>query len=454
MKEHETRYPCMPQGCEMHTVQGPMCVLCGLLEPDEQHYDSHKILPCSNKGLNARSYTRKCHLINHLKSHGVPDGSALAERWRSTVTKKFFSCGFCIACFHTHTDQLNHIDSAHYKTHQHISEWNADKIIIGLLLQPGVQKAWRQILTSHAPCNEMGFQWNPVRVKSLQLRLEKSEEPSETLALAAFNESTYHGRQDTQVDSLPVAGFSHQNLNVPQHMPRNQAPAFPVRMDLSLNQSSVYGNGLVNNPLQSFHPTVQSNSVNQHIPGILRTGYPSYQNNSSQVMMMTDGPQGFHSIQPEFPSSSSNVGTSSRALSNTPSNWSFSNLSDAHGGQLTMSSSLVPDARWQASLSHKSLAYHSGNKQNNDPSRNHIITATQLTSSDLDKASSPWNQVTSSVGHNSPCSLPRQPTKQPSRTKLKDHYDIDTEADMDLDLDFLQYVMRDDENTRSEMRGR
>ncbi|KAM0798465.1 hypothetical protein BDR22DRAFT_891258 [Usnea florida] len=454
MKEHETRYPCMPQGHEMHTVQGPMCVLCGLLNPGEQHYDSHKISSCSNKGLNARSYTRKGHLINHLKSHGIPDGSALAERWRNTETKKFFSCGFCIACFHTHTDQLNHIDNAHYKMHQHISEWNADRIIIGLLLQPGVQIAWRQILTLHDPCNEMGFHWNPIRAKSLQLRLEKSEEPSDILALAAFNESTHHWTQDSQVDSLPIAGFSHRGLNIPQHMPHHQASASLARMDVSLNQSLVYGNGSVNNALQPFHPTVRSDSVNQHSPGVPRTGYPAYQNNSSQVMMMTDRPQGCHSMQPEFPSSSSNFSPSSRALPHTPSNWSASNLSDAYGGQTMMSSSLMPDGHWQASLPHKSLADQSGNKHDNDPSRNNVITASQLTSSDPNKASSPLSQVTSCIGNNSACSLPRQPTKQPSRTKLKDHYDIDTEADMDLDLDFLQYVMREEETTRSEMRGR
>ena len=454
MKEHETRYPCMPQGHEMHTVQGPMCVLCGLLDPDEQHYDSHKILPCYNKGLNARSYTRKGHLINHLKSHGVLDGSALAERWRSTETKRFFACGFCIACFHTHTDQLNHIDNAHYKTHQHISEWKADRNIIGLLLQPGVQKAWQQILTSHAPCNEMGFQWNPVRVKSLQLRLEKSEEPPNILALAAFNESTYHWTQDTQVDSLPIVGLSHQNLNVPQRLPHHQALASPARMDLSMKQSSVYGNGLVNNPLQPFHPTVRSNSVDQLSPGNLRTGYPSYQNNSSQVMMATALPPGIRSIQPESPFSSSDVWLPSRALSNTPGNWSTSNLSHVYGGQMTMSNSPVPDVHWHASLPQDSLADHSANKHNSDPSRNRIVTAPQLASSNINSQSSPTSQVTSFIGHNSPSSLPRQPTKQPSRTKLKDHYDINTEADMDLDLDLLQYMMRDEETTRSEMRGR
>ena len=97
MKEHETRYPCMPQGREIYTAQGPECVLCGDLNPDERHYSLHKILPCSIKPLAARSYTRKSHLITHLKTHGISDGFALAEEWRDTLDKKYFSCGFCLA---------------------------------------------------------------------------------------------------------------------------------------------------------------------------------------------------------------------------------------------------------------------------------------------------------------------------------------------------------------------
>ena len=50
--------------------------------------------------------------------------------------------------------------------------------------------------------------------------------------------------------------------------------------------------------------------------------------------------------------------------------------------------------------------------------------------------------------------LPKRPTKQPSRTKLKDYYDIDIEADMDIDLDDIQYYMREEEHTRSEGRRR
>ena len=53
-----------------------------------------------------------------------------------------------------------------------------------------------------------------------------------------------------------------------------------------------------------------------------------------------------------------------------------------------------------------------------------------------------------------PSSPPIRPTKQPSRTKLKDYYDIDTEADMDIDLDDIQYYMREEEHTRSEGRHR
>ena len=51
-------------------------------------------------------------------------------------------------------------------------------------------------------------------------------------------------------------------------------------------------------------------------------------------------------------------------------------------------------------------------------------------------------------------SLGNQPRKQPSRSKLKDYYDIDTDADIDLDMDFLQRLMREEGSMRSERRSR
>ena len=288
MKEHETRYPCMPQGREIYTAQGPECVLCGDLNPDERHYSLHKILPCSNKPLAARSYTRKSHLITHLKTHGISDGSALAEEWRDTLDKKYFSCGFCVACFHSHTDQLNHIDSAHYKKHQNISEWQSNKIILGLLLQPRVQESWRNILKAHPQCNDSGFRWSPAVVKKLQLRLEKSEETANELALAAFTESSYNWKQNAQAESMPVVSFSDQDANTHGNMPIIWPQATPAETLLTPNQSSVYDRRMLNTPFQAPNSAWRSSATNQLRPGVLSTNPTAYQNNSSQELMMAD----------------------------------------------------------------------------------------------------------------------------------------------------------------------
>lgn len=454
MKEHETRYPCIPQGHEIHTPHGPECVLCGVLNPDERHYNSHKILQCSNKSLVARSYTRKCHLVNHLKTHGVSDGSALAEDWRDTLDKKYFSCGFCIACFHSHTDQLNHIDSAHYKKHQHISEWDANRIILGLLLQPGVQESWRNILTENSRCNELGFHWNPIAVKSLQLRLEKCEEPVNNLALAAFNESIYDWVQNTQIESMPVVGFSHQEMNIHDNVPIIQPQPSRAQITFTPNQSSVYGGVMVNTPFQAQYPAWRSIATNQLSPGMLNANPTAYQNNSSQDLMMPDRLQNFRDVQSGFPSSSSNGWPPPQSPSHAPCNVSTFSPSDAYGGPTAVQSSLAVDGNWQASSSTKPLAGHFEHQHNNSAGRARTHATTQHTYSEVNCPTLPLTQATNFPGRNGPSSLPARPTKRPSRTKLKDHYDIDTEADMDIDLDDIQYFMREEGHTRSERRRR
>lgn len=294
MKEHETRYPCMPQGREVYTSQGPECVFCGDLNPDERHYNFHKVLPCSKKSLAARSYTRKTHLIHHLKTHGIPDGSALAEEWRDTLDKKFFSCGFCIACFQSHTDQLNHIDNAHYKKNQNISEWDSNTIILGLLHQPRVQESWRNILKAYPEFNDLGFRWSSAAVKKLQLRLEKSEETANNLALAAFNESTYDWTGNTQIKYMPAVGFTNQDTNAPSNLPIVWPQASPAQMPFTPSQSSIYDGTMMKSPVQTPFQAWRSIATSHISPVVPNANPTAYQNNSSQELMITNRPQKFY----------------------------------------------------------------------------------------------------------------------------------------------------------------
>lgn len=451
MKEHETRYHCIPQGHEIYTANGPQCALCGGLNPDERHYNSHKILSCSNKTLIARSYTRKSHLINHLKTHGISDGSALVEAWRDTLEKKYFSCGFCTACFHSHTDQLNHIDSAHYKNHQHISEWDSNKIILGLLLQPGVQQSWQDLLTANPQYNDSGFRWSPTAVKSLQLRLEKSEETANNLALAAFDKSTCDWRQNGRIDSMPVAGFSDQDMNAHQNMPIIQPQATPAQMGYTRNQSSFYDGGVTNSIVEAQYPAWRSIATNHLNSGMLNANPTAHQNNSSQELMVIDRPPNTLNLQLGLPSSSSNGWAPPQPPSCAPCNGSTTTDSDAFGGEIANLISMADDENGQASSSPKAPTGHSRhqNQNNSSAGRTCTTTVTQATSSGFNYPASPLTQAGSFPRRHRQSSLPARSTKQPSRTKLKDHYDIDTEADMDIDLDDLQYFMREEGHTRS-----
>ena len=438
MKEHETKWPCMPHGRELYTAHGPECALCGDMDPDERHYIFHNIQSCSNKSLAARSYTRKTQLVNHLKTHRISDGSALAEEWRDTLDKRYFSCGFCIACFHSLADQLNHIDNLHYKNHQHIRAWESNKVILGLLLQPGVRESWLNSLAGHLQFNETCFRWSIATVKNLQLRLQKSEETAENLALAAFNESTYDWTQETHLDSVPVASFSNLDVSSHHNKPVIRSQALPAQMLFGPDQGTIYDGGMMTTPLGRQDPTWRSVTTNHLNPIAPNTNPTTYQSNSSQKLLTTNPPQHPCDVQLGLSSSRSNGWAPLGSPRHAPVQGSISTPSDTYDGQSSMPRTLAGDGNWQASSSPMSLAAYSGRQGNSGAGRTCTTAATQPTVPDL-------NDPT-----NDSSSLLVRPTKQPSRTKLKEYYDIDTEADMDIDLDDIQHYMREEEHTRSE----
>ena len=189
MKEHETVYPCKANDPRDITNDIDTCRLCNIISPDQAHLDSHNINLCAGK---PRRYTRKINLVKHLELHGVHQGSDLADKWRVTLEKRFYSCGFCVASFTTISEQLLHVDN-HFKDQEDICNWDFTKVIKGLLLQPGVSQSWHAFSAAY---ESSAFSWDQSLNRDLQLRLELSEESPSSLALAAFNDSMYDGGLD------------------------------------------------------------------------------------------------------------------------------------------------------------------------------------------------------------------------------------------------------------------
>ena len=185
MKEHETVFPC--RQCE----------------------DS------ATAARNPRSYTGKANLVKHLSdTHNMSDSeaSAQADTCRKTVKKKYFSCGFCVSLFDNIVDQLNHIDTEHFRCRQDISGWNISKVIRGLIQQPGVSRLWKNFFGVGYP-RSLDFTWNDSVARNLQLRLELSEESAEVLAAAAISQVIWHETRQYSDEASFTEGFTNPHMD-------------------------------------------------------------------------------------------------------------------------------------------------------------------------------------------------------------------------------------------------
>ena len=152
-KEHETIFICGLDGAAESSRAG----------------QSHASKPFTCK--------RRDIMVNHLnKSHGVLEaqqGRDLADQWRHTMKKQAWSCGFCISLFSTFQDRLKHVDIEHFRRHQSIHEWDSNKVILGLLQHPKMEKAWKTRTASLPPWMESkSLAWDKATVTGLRVALE------------------------------------------------------------------------------------------------------------------------------------------------------------------------------------------------------------------------------------------------------------------------------------------
>ena len=195
-EDHEgTVYVCMPDGPTSLTQNGMTCILCGTPNPDEKHLETHNIASCMDKCLTARTYKRKYQIVKHLENHMVPKGSDVASKWRRRCNKKAWACGLCVAYFAKATDRFHHIATQHYERGEGIDKWDTSKVILGLLQQSRLHRAWTEFLQFQFPDGKIpDFRWdnnpNGSLITMLELGLLATEDPR-PLAMDAFLQSDY-----------------------------------------------------------------------------------------------------------------------------------------------------------------------------------------------------------------------------------------------------------------------
>lgn len=173
----------------------------------------------SNAGQSHASKPFTCKrrdiMVNHLnRLHGVLDtqrGRDLADQWRHTMKKQAWSCGFCISFFSTFQDRLKHIDNEHFRKHQSIDDWDPNKVILGLLQQPKMEKIWKTRMASLPHwVHPEDLVWDRATAKDLRTTLEigpADDHHANTLADTAYSAS------QSDEGSWPFSGTAHTNRN-------------------------------------------------------------------------------------------------------------------------------------------------------------------------------------------------------------------------------------------------
>ena len=192
------------------------CTICGSRRSYQNHYDwkkhekeheanyickhgsSQDDLRMANKNTQTHiscKYTckRRDQMVAHLNKnheiHKVVQARDLADQWRHTTGKKFWSCGFCIRLFTGFAERLKHIGREHYEQNQTYNEWDTTKSIRGLLLQPEVQRAWESIVATGSTHYSEELVWDARGIEKTQYLLEMGPSPTqsaESLAMAAY----------------------------------------------------------------------------------------------------------------------------------------------------------------------------------------------------------------------------------------------------------------------------
>lgn len=435
MREHETEWLCMPDGPTEVTEAGLKCALCGLLDPSESHRTQHQIEQCNVFANKPRKYSRKKGLVKHLKDHGLVDGSALADKWRLTTPKKYFSCGFCATIFFNHNDQLNHVDIHHFKNLQDISDWKPSKVIEGLLQSSHVSPFWRRLWPSDSHAT-IGLSWDKQALRNLQTRLEMGEESGEVLALATLAKSSYYQCDQVNDDSTDATDFSTQPLNASPELPIESCAGSGQHLDKfglyqtdALNQDQFRAQPHAND--HSVHTSISHPRFGIPIPstdipdGSIRTeyrqnnygvhrGFPTNSNSSAAL------------LQPSYPSfQTASIPTVAPRPLNTETSRYSSDASSALQSASTAATSLS-----DAPTSMDQSADPLGEYCNVDPAD---LLMTEF--DDFDDFP-PWL--------NADISSTNPQRKRSSLDKIKTHYGVDLNF-----VDNVMGAMQDDDQSRS-----
>ncbi|KAL6721637.1 hypothetical protein ACLMJK_000741 [Lecanora helva] len=188
------------------------------------------------------SCKRRDGMVSHLmKHHGVETKAKsveLADTFRESSSKKFWSCGFCIHLFDSLNERLDHL-RGHYESEIAPDPWCLTTEMQGLLCQPMVLEAWSLLMDNHRGQHLLEiFSPRSDAVSQVRERLQMGfydPQSAEKVAEAAYEASNFS--QERAIPELTALSLDdHEELVDRDHILQN--PQLIDYQDFSLNATS------------------------------------------------------------------------------------------------------------------------------------------------------------------------------------------------------------------------
>ena len=211
----------MHRGPLEETEGGHICKLCGLINPSKGHLDGHKVDTCGQGVPGSFANKRRANLVVHLMEchnvQGKAQAQAIADKWQAKTQEQAWSCGFCAHLVYNFEERLKHI-ALHFDHGQTLDEWDATKVMKGLLSQRSMDSAWKiQLSASSLDLLHPGISWEKHLIKDIQHDLEmgpSDSKPAEVLAKAAYQASQFRGQ--SIINEQPFAFATVNGLQRPR----------------------------------------------------------------------------------------------------------------------------------------------------------------------------------------------------------------------------------------------
>ncbi|CAI0646383.1 unnamed protein product [Colletotrichum noveboracense] len=154
---------------------------------EEEFHERWKKYPCPEPGCNRSFWGANTFNQHHKASHGCKTCPHSEKVVKYLKRRKYWACGFCSALHPSRERHVEHV-ARHFESGKTKSDWMHSRVIYGLLHQPLIHEAWKDILMSKA--NEFNgrqpnFSWNPTQTGRAQGFME-NESPGQLQDLLEF----------------------------------------------------------------------------------------------------------------------------------------------------------------------------------------------------------------------------------------------------------------------------